>query len=427
MSNRSFLFLQGVASPFFDKLASTLRANGVKTFRVKFCGGDVAFHRRGQAQRFLDNVEQLDVFYSDLFTELKVTDLVLFGDTRPVHKPAIKLAKQLGVDIHVYEEGYLRPDWVTLDSGGVNAHSSLSKQTPTYFRQRATSVPRDVSSYKTGYSQWVRLFHDVRYNIARMLDSKRFPGYKRHRIIHPVREYIGWIRRYPALIPMSWLARYNTKKLISTKSHYYVYPLQLCGDSQIQVHSRFDGVNHATSEILHSFASHASKNTYLVIKNHPLDTGVSKSRKFITNLSRELGIQDRTIFMDGGHLPTLLSHSKGTVVVNSTTGMSALHHKSPIITLGKALYDLPGLTYQGRLDDFWRRAKKSDYDLFKDFRDVIIHDTQINGNFYTKKGIEMTVAASMKRFDITVVSVENEQYINSGEQTSMVVSVDVTS
>jgi capsular polysaccharide export protein len=107
--------------------------------------------------------------------------------------------------------------------------------------------------------------------------------------------------------------------------------------------------------------------------------------------------------------------------------MSALHHKSPIITLGKALYDLPGLTYQGRLDDFWRRAKKSDYDLFKDFRDVIIHDTQINGNFYTKKGIEMTVAASMKRFDITVVSVENEQYINSGEQTSMVVSVDVTS
>ena len=426
MNNRSFLFLQGVASPFFDKLASELRSSGIKTCRVKFCGGDAAFHREGRGQRFFGKTEQLGEFYDGLFVELGVTDLVLFGDTRPVHIAAIKLAEQLDINIHVYEEGYLRPDWITLDSGVVNAYSALSKETSTYFRQRAKSIARDVSSQKTGYSQLVRLCHDVRYNAARTFDAKKFPNYSRHRPDHPVKEYLGWVKRHPTLIPLSWFAKYKIKELVASKASYYVYPLQLSGDSQIRVHSQYDNVNHATSEILHSFARHAPKNTYLVVKNHPLDTGVSKGKQFTMALSKGLGIQKRVIFLDGGHLPTLLSHTKGTVVINSTTGMSALHHQSPIITLGKALYDLPGLTFQGELDDFWRRGKKGDQKLFRDFRDVVVHETQINGNFYTRKGINMAVSASLERFGVRMVS-SKERPDDTTEQTSMTIRVDVIS
>lgn len=427
MSKRSFLFLQGVASPFFDKLGSALRMSGIDTCRVNYCGGDVHLHRKGPSRHFHGTLTQLDEFYKQLFLELGISDIVLFGDSRPVHIPAIKLAKRLGINIHVYEEGYLRPDWVTLDSEGVNAYSSLSKETSTYFRQKAKSVARDVESQKTGYSQWIRLYHDIRYNVARFFDFKKFPEYSRHRIDHPVQEYIGWVKRYPTLIPLSWLAKYKIKKLIVSGAAFYVYPLQLSGDSQIRVHSKYEDVNQATSEILHSFERFAPKNAYLVVKNHPLDTSVSRGKHFTLTLSHKLGIKDRVIFLDGGHLPTLLSHTKGTVVINSTTGMSALHHQSPIITLGKALYNLPGLTFQGGLDDFWHRAKKGDHKLFRDFRDVVVHETQINGNFYTRKGINMAVAASMERFGIPMADSKSRKVGGKSNEAAMPISADVIS
>lgn len=424
-SNRSFLFLQGVASPFFDRLAYSLRRSGVNTCRVIFCGGDAAFHRRGNSKPYLGALEDLPEFYYKLFIEMGVSDLVLFGDSRPVHIPAIKLAKQLGINVHVYEEGYLRPDWITLDSGGVNANSSLSKKSTTFFRQMSKGIARGVESKKTGYNQWVRLFHDIRYNSSRILDAEKFPNYNRHRVDHPIREYLGWFKRYPTLIPLAWYAKYRIRKLIDTNTAYYVYPLQLSGDSQIRVHSGYDDVNEATAEILHSFKDWAPKGAYLVVKNHPLDTGVSKGKQFTMSLSRKLGIQDRVVFLEGGHLPTLLSHTRGTVVINSTTGMSALYHRSPTIALGKALYDLPGLTHQGGLNDFWHRPRKVDYKLFRDFRDVLVHKTQINGNFYTMKGIEMAVSASMDRFGIPVVNDIETRVAEKPNQVQITIGADV--
>jgi len=402
LDSRSFLFLQGVASPFFDRLASALRRAGVQTCRVEFCGGDTSFNRSGPAKKFTGKLNLLNEFYNETFNELKVTDIVLFGDTRPVHIPAIELAKEVGINIHVYEEGYLRPDWITLDSGGVNAFSPFANKVPDYFRERAKNIPRNIKSFKTGYSQWTRLSHDLRFNIARTSDFVRFPNYSRHRVDHPISEYLGWFKRYPALVPFSLQAKYKTKKIINDNLSYYIYPLQLSADSQIRIHSNFSDVNHATEEILRSFEKYAPKATKLIIKNHPLDTGLSKCKEFTRNMSKDLGIEDRVIFLDGGHLPTLLQNAKGTVVVNSTTGMSALFHKSPTIALGNALFDMPGLTFQGGLNEFWCRAKRSDYKLFSDFRDVVINDTQINGNFYTRKGIAMAVAGSLKRFNVTI-------------------------
>ena len=49
----------------------------------------------------------------DTIAEKGVTDIVLYGDTRPVHATAIRLARARGLCIHVFEEGELRPWWVT--------------------------------------------------------------------------------------------------------------------------------------------------------------------------------------------------------------------------------------------------------------------------------------------------------------------------
>jgi capsular polysaccharide export protein len=87
------------------------------------------------------------------------------------------------------------------------------------------------------------------------------------------------------------------------------------------------------------------------------------------------------------------------VVVNSTVGLSALHHRRPLIALGTAIYDMPGLTWQGGLDAFWREAGPPDGVLYQAFLDYVMHHTQINGDFYTRTGIEMAVAGAVERLD----------------------------
>jgi len=113
----------------------------------------------------------------------------------------------------------------------------------------------------------------------------------------------------------------------------------------------------------------------------------------ITALEQELGTAGRVLYLETGHLPTLLDHALGVVTVNSTVGMSALWHRCPTITLGPAIYDLPGLTFQGRLEDFWEQRTPADRRLYQAFRNTVIHTTQVNGDLYTAAGIRMAIAA----------------------------------
>ena len=57
--------------------------------------------------------------------EEQVTDLHVFGDWRPLHREAVLLARVRGIRVWAYEEGYLRPDYITMEQGGVNGLSSL--------------------------------------------------------------------------------------------------------------------------------------------------------------------------------------------------------------------------------------------------------------------------------------------------------------
>ena len=72
------------------------------------------------------------------------------------------------------------------------------------------------------------------------------------------------------------------------------------------------------------------------------------------------------------------------MVINSTVGLSALHHGTPVVAKGEALYDIEGLTAQCALDDFWKAPERwvPDRQLYQAFLAHLIHRTQLNGNFY---------------------------------------------
>jgi len=81
-------------------------------------------------------------------------------------------------------------------------------------------------------------------------------------------------------------------------------------------------------------------------------------------------------------LPSLLQNAEGSVLINSTVGISSLYHGTPVKALGDAIYDIEGLTFQGSLASFWNAPGTVDKDLFKRFRRYLIDKTQINGSLY---------------------------------------------
>jgi len=67
--------------------------------------------------------------------------------------------------------------------------------------------------------------------------------------------------------------------------------------------------------------------------------------------------------------------------------------------LSDPIYNLPGLTFQGGLDDFWRARPVPDAELFRRFRNTVIHATQVNGGFYYPRGIALAVENCLRMLE----------------------------
>jgi capsular polysaccharide export protein len=86
-------------------------------------------------------------------------------------------------------------------------------------------------------------------------------------------------------------------------------------------------------------------------------------------------------------------------VVNSTTGHLGLELGVPVIALGPAVFNFPGMTFQDGLDRFWQEARPADLAWVKAFRSVVIERTQLNGGFFSKSGIKLAVANAVPRIE----------------------------
>ncbi|ANY15052.1 capsule biosynthesis protein [Bordetella pseudohinzii] len=395
---RSFLFLQGVCSPFFSRMGARLRALGHEVVKVNFTVGDAVYWQAGGALAYRSGMEALPAFYADLYASRGITDVMLFGDCRPVHRPAVMQARSQGVRVHVFDEGYFRPYWVTMEQGGVNAHSSLPRD-PQWYREAARKVPSYGNGQPFASPFWRRAAYDVGYNFWAGLTPLLYPGYRSHVPHNPLAEYLSYARRGWRVQRRGPADARTIAKVVaaSGRQPFFLFPLQLGTDAQIRWHSPFEDMRHALGHVMRSFARHAPARTALVIKNHPLDPGFVDYQVQTRRLAAEYGLQGRVHYLESGHLPTLLSHAAGVVTVNSTVGGSSLIHGCPTIALAPAIYALPGLTFQRGLDRFWTEHCPPDEALFHAFRNVVIHATQINGGFYCRRGIDMAVENALPR------------------------------
>jgi len=392
---RSFLFLQGVCSPFFARLADRLSADGHRVFKINFNAGDLLYWGGRPAWNYRGKLAGLRAFLDEKYRQQGITDQVLFGDRRPVHRPAVDLASSLGIRTHVFEEGYLRPHWVTLEREGVNGHSLLPRD-PDWFRRVGARLPdyRNGKPFHAPFS--ARVAHDVCYHLAGVANPVLFSAYRTHAPVNAAIEYAGYLKRF-ALLPL--YRRQDDAlidRLIAGRQPFYLLPLQLNGDAQIRDHSRFNDMNDLMEFVMASFTRHAPDNARLLIKNHPLDMGLRNYRRVIAGLEKRFALTGRIDYIESGDLGKLLPAARGVVTVNSTLGCLSVGVGCPTVALSDPIYNLPGLTFQGKLDEFWGNQSRPEAELFRCFRNAVIHTTQVNGGFYCRDGISMAVNDSLR-------------------------------
>jgi capsular polysaccharide export protein len=397
-SSRSFLFLQGLAARFFENLGIALAARGYRVERINFNGGDRAFWRLPGAVDFRGRAEEWPGFLDARIAATETNDIILFGDCRPLHRAAIAVARRRGVRVWVVEEGYLRPDWITLEADGVNGFSALPRE-PRWYREEARRLPawRNPPSMPNSFPR--RAAEDVLYWLAARVAVRRFPHYATHRPYYPFVEYVGWLRRLAIQRRGERRAAAAIAALAHRREPIFFFPLQLDCDYQIVLHSPFRTMRTAIETVLASFARHASPGARLVVKLHPLDSGICDWAGIIGHSAAALGISGRLTILDGGSIDAILAFSRGVTTVNSTVGALALAAHRPVIALGSAVYDIQGLTFQGGLDAFWTDAEPPDPFLFDAFRRVLAARALIPGSFFSDEGLRVAVAAAIGRLE----------------------------
>ncbi|MFG6449728.1 capsule biosynthesis protein [Roseateles sp. BYS180W] len=374
---RRVLLLQGPMGPFFSKLADFLRGNGADVFKLNFNGGDRLYYPAGED--FVDDPRALTAELHRRVDRDRIDAIALFGQSRPIHKVAIEAAKELGIEIYVFEEGYLRPNFITLERGGVNALSLMPRDDAYYRARVGEHLPK---THSAGQTFWRTAAIAMLYAIARHLHRSRYPKEQFHRDLHPLREGLRWLRGGLRKVLHSVTERNVLWRLCRSEQRFFLLALQVHNDAQIQHHSPFDDVHDVIAHTIESFATCAPKDAALVIKHHPMDRAYRHYGAYIQEQARKHGVADRVISLHDVHLPTLLRLSRGLVTVNSTTGLQSLHHGTPVFLLGEAHYNIPGLVHQGDLPSFWLHPDPVDPGLYRAYRKILMRTSQINASFY---------------------------------------------
>jgi capsular polysaccharide export protein len=388
-SPRSFLFLQGPQSAFFERVARALTARGHRAHRVNLNLGDRLFWRL-PATDFRDHPEDWPYFIAKLIEELGVTDVVLLGDRRPYHIAAAEAARASGAAVWVVDLGYVRPGWLTLEPDGMAGFSHFPRD-PAAIRALAKTFPEPDFRPVTEPSFLQLAVRDVAYNVAAILGRPLYPHYRRHGLYHPFAEYAGWVKNAPRRVSTRRATAAAKTRLAAESGSYFLYPLQLATDFALRAHSPFADARDGPRTVLHSFADSGSERRLAVV-GHPLDEGLIDWRRVVAG-------HRGALFLEGGVTDALVANAAGVVTVNSTVGLMALRRGIAVKTLGTAIYDVAGLTHCGDLAGFWQDPRPPDPDFLALFLRALIGATQINGGYYTRAAQEQALPAFVARLE----------------------------
>jgi capsular polysaccharide export protein len=386
-ANRRFLFLQGPHGPWFHQLGLILRAAGAEVWRVGFNLGDRLFWPGPGYIAFTDPQDRWAATCADLFTRHGITDLVVYGDTRAIHAKAIALARAQGITVHVFEEGYLRPYWITYERGGSNGHSRLMGLDVPTMQAALAKVDLDLPDTPATWGDmrqhmfWGALYHGF---VA--LGFRAYRNFRPHRALTVGQEFLLYLQRF-LLMPFHRLERrLATFRIRRGGFPYHLAILQLEHDASFRDHSPFATMTEFLALVMDGFAKGAPQHHHLVFKAHPLEDGRVPLAREIRRLAALHGLTGRVHFVRGGKLAELLNEARSAVTVNSTAGQQALWRGLPLRIFGAAVYAKPEFVSAQPLEAFFAAPDRPDTRAYRDYRHFLLETSQVVGGFYSARG-----------------------------------------
>lgn len=389
ISSKRILLLQGPVGSFFYEFSKWLQAQQRTVFKFNFNAGDERFYPADDHTiAYRKTLEEFADFLSDFCQQECIDSLVCFGDNRKYHKIAKQIADQLGLTFWAFEEGYFRPDYITLEKSGVNAFSPIPK-TADYFLSFQSELVEIEKPERVSKGFFPMAKKAIQYYFSGYFCRWKYPHYRHHRFLNLTYYLKLWgISLFKRLCYAIHDRNFARRVEAGEFGEFFIVPLQVYDDSQVVVHSDYPSVKAFLSEVLQSFSLFAPAHCNLIIKHHPMDRGFLDYADTIAEFEQHYpNLKGRVFYIHDVPMPVFLrkeNNGQGMVTINSTSGISGLLHGMPVITLGRANYNFAGLTHQGDLDGFWQNPQAPNRQVFERFHQFHLNRTQINGNFYTR-------------------------------------------
>ncbi len=382
------LLLMGPLGLFFARLSRHLEAQGVPVYKLSLPLHEFGF-RADQRLPYAGAPEAFPAVLAAWIGRYGIRHVFMYGDYISLHRRALEeLRNHAQVTAGVFELGYTRPHFITLETTGVNARSALPRD-PGFYRglpesalARARPGPRASSGARAQRrSQRLRLAKAVTFIVHafQRYPLLPYPHKLQPRIGDLWAQYLGILRGL--LYPLS---EAPVRRRLRSGGDYVLVALQVASDSQIQESSPYDGMEPLIEELTASFAAQAPAGLRLVFKHHPRDRGYNHYGRCIAQLRRRFGLsRARLLYLHDAPLAPLLAsgHCRGLITVSSTVGLQALAAGVPVKLMGDTFFAIAGLVDQGPLASFWQQPCGPEPDLWRRFQQVMLKHTQFRGSF----------------------------------------------
>ena len=383
---RRIIFVGAPFGGFTRDILPAFERQGCRVWRFVFDGGDRLETPQRFAVSFPDKGLNFAAFARQFIIANKIDTIIVFNDCLPKQAAALRIGEQLGLETFAFENAYFRPNFIVLEKKGINARSRLPKAIEFYREHRdagSGETSERAASYLRALTRDTILHYAASYLVSPVLpfDTRYYGASVGEQARGYAREFVKRLFARGGGMIAAIAAR---KQAAPDGARLTTVLLQKPCDTQITASSQFHGNLDFIRLAMTSFAAHAPKCDILVVKEHPLDFGIERCMDFTVGLAASFGISDRVFFLRGTHIDRLMPLTDAMATINSTGGLAGLKAGLPVICLGRAFYDMPGLTFQGALDAFWQTQDRPAHDDVQAFRAYVVAAAQINGGFHSK-------------------------------------------
>ncbi|CAH6794543.1 Phosphoribosylamine--glycine ligase [Vibrio chagasii] len=344
-------------------------------------------HNRRPSENELNYMASYYLFLKDYLIENDIQLVLLHNDLRWQHSLAVKLCKALSIRYLVTEQGLFRPYTTVVDRVGVNAYSRVKLDFEEYCLNKNRELldnnePKFKIKPNRDHNSIISYFYFLQYlflsKIGRLINTESVIFHKRH-------TFYEYFKRF---IQLKIRRKTNNNSKILTKKTIFI-PLQLQEDTQLLVHSDFKNNQQVIDLIYNCFHNLGlSKDYDLIFKLHPNDTNTYRFDQGSKVVDSEIN-------------QSFLSNVVLVISVNSSALLNVIETNIPIITLGRSIYDLPGVCQYSSVRDLESNIKKSvlqrDFDISRrhDYLNYLKREYSINGSGYYYPDSEIKKILSM--------------------------------